>query len=163
MVRRSPLRLKETLTIGTDDLIKRNREVLSFEAASHRDMVNLQNWVDGNGCIAREETAYLALAEDLISVASPNDSAMTWLGALVEDSCIFFRERFGQVRKPHLTLRFDAKHSKASPACHLERPKRAHISSVLYSAGSQSPDDTIHHCPAFGSRLHLQLRWQLDC
>jgi hypothetical protein len=78
--------------------------VLGLEAASHRDMVNLQNWVDGNGCIAREETAYLAQAEDLLRVASPDDGAVMWLGGLVEDTRVYLRERFGLVSKPHLIL-----------------------------------------------------------
>jgi hypothetical protein len=75
--------------------------VLGFEAASHWDRLNLQNWVDGNGCIAREETAYLARTEDLVRVVSPNDSAVIWLGSLAEDGCVYFRECFGRVRNPH--------------------------------------------------------------
>jgi hypothetical protein len=90
--------------------------VLGFEAASHRDVVSLQNWVSGNGCIAREETAYLTRAEELLSVVSPNDNAVTWLGALVEDSRVYFRERFGQVRNPRLTFLSDAKHGTALSA-----------------------------------------------
>lgn len=86
---------------GTDALIKRNHEVLGFEAAPHRDLMNLQNWIDGNSCIAREETAYLARAEDLLSVTSPDDSAVTWLRALVVDSRVYFGERFGKVGNPH--------------------------------------------------------------
>ncbi|KAE8447334.1 hypothetical protein EG329_010892 [Mollisiaceae sp. DMI_Dod_QoI] len=75
---------------------ERNRQVLGFEAASDRDVVNLQNWIDGNGCIARDESAYLARPEDLLSVVSPDDYAVAWLGALVEDSRVYFRERLGQ-------------------------------------------------------------------
>jgi hypothetical protein len=44
--------------------------MLSYEAAKPRDISSLQNWVDGNGCIAREETAYLARHKDLLSVVS---------------------------------------------------------------------------------------------
>jgi hypothetical protein len=101
---------------GTDALLERNRQVLGFESALDRDVVNLQNWVDGNGCIAREETAYLARAEDLLRVVSPDDNAVTWLGALVADSRVYFRERFGQVRNPRLELLMDAEHSTASSA-----------------------------------------------
>ena len=72
--------------------------MLGFEAASHRDRLNLQNWVDGNSCIAREETAYLARTEDLVSVVSPDDSAVIWLGSLAEDGRVYFRECFGRVR-----------------------------------------------------------------
>ena len=143
--------------MAPDALIKRSHEVLSFEAASHRDVMNLQNWVDGNGCIAREETAYLTRADDLLSVTPPDDSAVPWLESLVEDSHVYFRERFGKVRNPHLALLIDAKHTKAPPACHLERPIRTHNSPVIYSASSQNPSDTIDYCPAFGPGHHLQL------
>lgn len=86
-----------------DALIQRNRQVLGFEAASHRDRVNLQNWVDGNGCIAREETAYLARTEDLVSVASLDDSAVMWLGSLAEDGRVYFRECFGRHPQPSIS------------------------------------------------------------
>ncbi|KAI1504694.1 hypothetical protein F5X99DRAFT_370710 [Biscogniauxia marginata] len=79
-----------------DALIERNRRMLSFETATNRDVANLQNWIDGNGCIAREETAYLEQGEDLLTVASPNDSAIIWLGLLVEKGRVYLRERFGQ-------------------------------------------------------------------
>ncbi|KAK4170902.1 hypothetical protein QBC36DRAFT_250540 [Triangularia setosa] len=78
-----------------DALIQRNHRVLNLEDASHRDVANLQNWVDGNGCIARQETAYLARAEDLLSVASPDDGATTWLGALVEGCRALYTKRVG--------------------------------------------------------------------
>jgi len=87
--------------------------MLSFEVASHRNVVNLQNWVGGNGCIAREETAYLARAEDLLSVVSPDDNAVAWLEALVEDRRVYCRERFGQVRNPRLALLINAKDNTA--------------------------------------------------
>jgi hypothetical protein len=136
--------------------------VLGFKAASDRDVVNLQNWVDGNGCIAREETAYLARAGDLLSVVSPDDNAVAWLGALVEDSCVYFRKRFGQVRNPRFALLMNPKHSTAPSTWHLKRPKRVHISPVIYNAGSPDHDDTVHHCPTFGSCHYLQFRRQLN-
>jgi hypothetical protein len=90
--------------------------VLSFEGASHRAVASLQNWVDGNGCIAREETAYLARAEDLLCVVSPDDNAVSSLGTLIEDSRVYFREKYGQVRNPRLALLMDTKHSTAFSA-----------------------------------------------
>jgi len=158
----SSLSLKTDTNNGTDALLERNRQVLSFEAALDRDVANLQNWVDGNGCIAREETAYLARAEDLLSVISPDDNAVMWLRALVEDSRVYFRERFGQVRNPRFALLRDVKHSTAFSAWHLRRPECAHISPVIYNTGSPDPDDTIHHCPTFDSRHYLQLHRQPD-
>lgn len=75
-----------------DALIERNHRVLNLEDASHKDVASLQHWVDGNGCIARQETTYLARAEDLLSVASPDDGATTRLGALVEGCRVLFRK-----------------------------------------------------------------------
>ncbi len=49
-------------------------------------MLSLQNWIKGNGCVAREETAYLARSEELASVADTDDTVMTWLETIVEDS-----------------------------------------------------------------------------
>lgn len=57
----------------------------------------MQNWVDGNGCIAREETDYLACRKDLLSVTVPDDSALTWLETSVENSLIRFSKWFGRV------------------------------------------------------------------
>ncbi|KAK3386537.1 hypothetical protein B0H63DRAFT_467931 [Podospora didyma] len=78
-----------------DALIERNHWVLGLEDAPLRDVASLQNWVDGNGCIARRETAYLARAQDLVSVASPDDGATTWLGVLVESCRVLFYTRVG--------------------------------------------------------------------
>ena len=72
--------------------------MLSYEGAKPRDISSLQNWVDGNGCIAREETAYLARRKDLLSVVSADDGAASWLETLVEDSLVRLRECFGLVR-----------------------------------------------------------------
>ncbi|KAI1074283.1 hypothetical protein F5B20DRAFT_574195 [Whalleya microplaca] len=68
-----------------DQLIERNHRVHSLEPARARSISNLQNWIDGTGCIAREETAYLGHSEELISIANSDDSAMVWLETLIED------------------------------------------------------------------------------
>ncbi|KAI1357171.1 hypothetical protein F5Y08DRAFT_354660 [Xylaria arbuscula] len=88
-----------------DALIKRNCEVLSYEPASRRDIMNLRNWVDGNGCIARDETTYLIRADDLLSVAHPDDSAMASLGALVEDCWAYLRVHLN--KNPELSISRD--------------------------------------------------------
>ena len=58
--------------------------MLSLEAASSRDVSSLQNWLDGNGCLARQETAYLSRYDDLLTAASPGDQSVTSLEAWVE-------------------------------------------------------------------------------
>jgi hypothetical protein len=72
--------------------------MLGFEAAKPRDVLSLQNWVNGNACLAREETAYLARCNELLSVASSDDGAVTRLEAWVEDNLIRFYKGFRKVR-----------------------------------------------------------------
>jgi hypothetical protein len=72
--------------------------MLSFEAAKPRDVLSLQNWVNGNACLAREETAYLTRCNELLSVASLGDGAVSWLEAKVEDILIRFYKVVYKVR-----------------------------------------------------------------
>jgi len=50
----------------------------------------MQNWIDGNGCISRQETAYLECGADLVSAAGLEDNP--WLEAFVEDCRLAFRK-----------------------------------------------------------------------
>jgi hypothetical protein len=50
--------------------------MLSLDAAEARDVQSLQNWLDGTGCVAREETAYLTHTRELASLAPVRDSAL---------------------------------------------------------------------------------------
>jgi hypothetical protein len=68
--------------------------MLSFELASSRARFSLNNWVGGNGCIAREETEYLDYPRDLISLAPAKDGATASLEAWVEDIFIRFYKGF---------------------------------------------------------------------
>ncbi|KAI0549743.1 hypothetical protein F4679DRAFT_584206 [Xylaria curta] len=72
-----------------DAYLERYQRASSFDAAPSRTISNLQNWVDGTGCIARNETAYLEHAEDLFSLATSEDRLVTWLEARTEDFCVF--------------------------------------------------------------------------
>jgi len=98
MVCRSRFGVEIRANNNTDALIERNHRVLNFDAAQRRDVLNLHRWVDGNGCIARAETAYLAHCEDLFRVASSGDSLVAWLEALVEDGCVCLSQFFGKVQ-----------------------------------------------------------------
>lgn len=88
-----------------DELIERNRRILGYEPPKPRDVLNLQNWINGNGCIAREETAYLDRSKDLLSISFREESAVTWLEALVEHGLFQLRQRFGQ--RSHLDISRD--------------------------------------------------------
>ena len=59
--------------------------MLSFGSAQQRDVKALQNWLDGNGCLAREERAYLTYSRELVSLAPTGDSTIVQLEAWVED------------------------------------------------------------------------------
>lgn len=71
--------------------------MLGFEAATLRDVSSLQNWVNGNGCMAREETAYLTRCNDLLSMAPAGDDAVAQLRPWVEDKLIRFYKGFHEV------------------------------------------------------------------
>jgi hypothetical protein len=71
-------------------LIERNHRTFAYEAASPQLVSSLQNWLNGNGCIARAETAYLD-SDELISMASTDDTVMTWLEALVDKALLHLR------------------------------------------------------------------------
>jgi hypothetical protein len=91
---RRQLRLTKTIA---DALVERNHRILNFKAAEPRDILSLQNWVDGNACLAREETAYLARCNELLSVASSDDGALAQIEAWMEDYLIRFCSGFCKV------------------------------------------------------------------
>jgi hypothetical protein len=61
---------------------------MSFNCALPRDVLSLQNWVEGTGCLSREETEYLENERELISLAPPGDKAMKQLEDWVEDQFV---------------------------------------------------------------------------
>lgn len=67
-------------------MIERNRRILNSQNASYRDVSSLQNWVMGNTCLVRDESAYLA-SKDLFSIAE-HDGAVSRVEDLVEDVMI---------------------------------------------------------------------------
>jgi len=79
-----------------DELIERNRRVFSLETAKPRNVANLLNWVNGNGCIARNETAYLS-CQDLLSVTVQDDAAVNWAETLVGEMQTRLKAWLGRV------------------------------------------------------------------
>lgn len=73
--------------------------MLSLDPAKHRDIESLQNWLNGTGCLAREESAYRMHDRDLVSLGSCSDSALLQLETWVEDKLIRFYRGFRQVRE----------------------------------------------------------------
>lgn len=76
--------------------------MLSLNPAPRRDVQSLQNWLNGTGCLAREETEYLTHQNELISLASRGDSALLQLEGWIEDNLIRFYRGFRKVRKEFL-------------------------------------------------------------
>ncbi|KAH8689812.1 hypothetical protein BGW36DRAFT_389784, partial [Talaromyces proteolyticus] len=75
-----------------DSYVERTARMLQFKPAQRRDISSLRNWVEGNACLDREETAYLDHTSDLISLASTND--VGWLEEWVEDKLISYYRGF---------------------------------------------------------------------
>ena len=67
---------------------------MSLDTPPHRAVADLKTWVNGIGCIARKETAYLDHAEDLVCATVQRDSATTWIESLVENGRVFYHEHF---------------------------------------------------------------------
>lgn len=64
--------------------------MLTYEAANPRDVLSLQNWVKGNPCLARDETAYLTRCKELLSVVDPGDGIVVRLEAWIEEKLVQF-------------------------------------------------------------------------
>lgn len=79
--------------------MERTRRIFSLDPAKPRDIRSLQNWLNGTGCIAREETAYLTHDQELVSLAVSGDSALQQLEVWVEDKLIRFCRGFRKVMK----------------------------------------------------------------
>ncbi|KAF4630754.1 hypothetical protein G7Y89_g7386 [Cudoniella acicularis] len=88
----------ETSLADYDNFAERTCRVLSFGPAQRRDVESLQNWLEGTGCLAREETAYLTQHQELISLAPVGDNAVMQLEAWVEDKLIRFYRGFRNKR-----------------------------------------------------------------
>lgn len=95
------LAIRQILHLGIDALLERNDRVLRLEPARSRAVTNLQNWINGNGCIARAETAYLSLNDDLIQSVTEDEGVVPWLAVLAEDVMDRLRRCFGMVRSFH--------------------------------------------------------------
>jgi hypothetical protein len=57
--------------------------------AKEKDVVNLKNWLSGNGCIAREESDYLAKAYDLGTLDSHSEDIRHNLESFLEETAIW--------------------------------------------------------------------------
>jgi hypothetical protein len=86
-----------------DTFAERTPRILSLGRAEEKDVQSLQNWLRGTGCIAREETAYLAQYNDLLSLAPVSDSAVVQVEAWVETELTRFCRGVRNVRNTFVT------------------------------------------------------------
>ncbi|KAE9378767.1 hypothetical protein N431DRAFT_499509 [Stipitochalara longipes BDJ] len=96
----------DTALADYDALVERNHRMLNFEAAKPRDVLSLQSWVNGNACLARDETRYLTFDKELLSISSPNDDTVSRLECWVEDILIRFYKDFRE--DPHYSVSRDS-------------------------------------------------------
>lgn len=83
---------------GTNQFASSTYQMLSLNPAEQRDVESLQNWLDGNGCLAKEESAYLAHCGELVSLAPTRDSAILQLENWVETRLIRLWRNFRKSR-----------------------------------------------------------------
>ncbi|KAH6696606.1 hypothetical protein BKA61DRAFT_623295 [Leptodontidium sp. MPI-SDFR-AT-0119] len=88
----------ESCLADYDSFAERTHQMLNFGPARRRDVESLQNWLDGTGCLAREEAAYLTHHRELVSLAPAGDNAIIQLEAWVEDKLIRFYRGFRKSR-----------------------------------------------------------------
>ncbi|RAH67300.1 uncharacterized protein BO66DRAFT_458154 [Aspergillus aculeatinus CBS 121060] len=74
-----------------DTMLQQTQWVQSLSDSSARDIQSLQNWVQGTGCIAREERKYLDHDQDLASLVTPPDIAVERTLPLLEDFLCFLQ------------------------------------------------------------------------
>lgn len=84
-----------------DDLVERTDRALRREDASIHSISNLQNWVNDSASLARDETAYLAKAGDLMTLSPMRSNGIpSQLERLIENILIRASEVMGKVLSP---------------------------------------------------------------
>ena len=110
------------VSLRTDGMIERSHRVFALQDASVRDIGSIQNWIEGTGCVAREETAFLEREDDLVNLASPRDYAIASLEPVIETIVMYLCKWFKRVSRlptsPNLSQRvIPCAHFHAASAC----------------------------------------------
>jgi hypothetical protein len=88
------------ITVTTDVMIAQYRDTTSLPAASKREVQNLQNWVDGTGCLDRSESSYLQYSDDLVNLANSGDTSTAYTESAVEECVYWLETLLAKVREP---------------------------------------------------------------
>lgn len=138
--------------------------MLSFEAAKPRDILSLENWTNGNACLARDETAYLTHCRELLSVASSDDNATTRLESWVEDNLIRFCQLFRKVQTDSFPTyqRRKLNVSIASLSRYFKWSECTHILGLEIKASSPNSSSIPHYCSPVSPCGYLQRAAEFD-
>jgi hypothetical protein len=71
-----------------DKLMERSQRVFAYERPDTKYVSSLQRWIRGNSCIARNEAKFLESGEDLLTLISTEDGAVSWLERYVCDALV---------------------------------------------------------------------------
>jgi hypothetical protein len=71
-----------------DKLMERSQRVFAYESPDTKYVSSLQRWIRGNSCIARNEAKFLESGEDLLTLASMEDGAVSWFERFVCDALV---------------------------------------------------------------------------
>ena len=71
-------------------------QIHRLPAAAKKNISSLQNWVNGNGSISRNEWKFLH-ADDLFTTMNPADDALAMVESRVEDLFVRFHQKFKKV------------------------------------------------------------------
>ncbi|EKJ68425.1 hypothetical protein FPSE_11433 [Fusarium pseudograminearum CS3096] len=97
-----------------DELLERTERTLSFARAEPRDIQSLKRWVDGNGCVAKDETSYLLNEKDLLSLSPKLDNAIARFEDWIEDRVVQFL-RHSKMASPRII----SSHVSSDPNVHI--------------------------------------------
>lgn len=79
-----------------DELVERSARVFRYTQARRWDIEGLKKWVEGNGCIAKEESRYLGYGKDLFTFSSEDDP-LSRLERSVENALVPFLRSYYKV------------------------------------------------------------------
>ncbi|CAG8978566.1 hypothetical protein HYALB_00010528 [Hymenoscyphus albidus] len=79
-----------------DEIIEKNRKILSYHTPKPRDLTNLTNWIENSASLAAEETAYLS-KPDLLTIGMPTDEPLLQVELLLGHVIMFCYEIFNKV------------------------------------------------------------------
>ncbi|OJJ69548.1 hypothetical protein ASPBRDRAFT_281358 [Aspergillus brasiliensis CBS 101740] len=78
-----------------DGFIQRSSQVLQSRPPQQRDVQNLQNWIEGNLCLARHQSAYVTEAnrrQELMELVTPDDTTVSLLEIFTQNFLTHFRD-----------------------------------------------------------------------